>query len=77
MSGEAGLHSRRMTKLELADMLERFVGDAPNCEKWGWDDFTSVKAQDELEPFRQRPLQQGGGYMDTDEIREIIADLKS
>lgn len=58
-------------------MLERFVGDASNCGKWEWDDFTSVKASPDLEPFRQRLLEQGDGWMDTDEIREIIAELRS
>lgn len=57
-------------------MLERFVGDAPDCGKWEWDAFTSVKASPELEPFRQRLLEQGDGWMDVDEIRKIIAELR-
>ncbi|MBB3981948.1 hypothetical protein GGR44_001607 [Sphingobium fontiphilum] len=63
--------------IDLAEMLERFVGDAPNCGKWEWDNFTSVKASPELEPFRQRLLEQGDGWMDLDEIRGLIAELKS
>ncbi|EQB30975.1 hypothetical protein [Sphingobium ummariense] len=58
-------------------MLERFVDNAPNCGEWEWDNFTSVKASPELEPFRQRLLEQGDGWMDLDEIRELIAELKS
>ncbi|MFT3965107.1 MAG: hypothetical protein QM690_04410 [Sphingobium sp.] len=61
----------------MATMLESFVGDAPGNKKWDWDDFTSVKASPELEPFRQRLLEQGDGYMDTHEIREIIAEPRS
>ncbi|WP_242128419.1 hypothetical protein [Sphingobium sp. Sx8-8] len=52
-----------MARIELAEMLERFVGDAPHCGKWEWDAFTSVKASPELEPFRQRLLEQGDGWM--------------
>lgn len=66
-----------MTKLELAEMLERFVGDAPGCGDRDWDDFTSTKAEPELEPFRQRLLAQGDGYFDTDAIREIISELRN
>ncbi|MDF0542605.1 hypothetical protein PX699_09650 [Sphingobium sp. H39-3-25] len=65
-----------MTRIELAEMLERFVGDAPNCGEREWDAFTSAKASRELEPFRQRLLEQGDGWMDTDAIREIIAELR-
>ena len=66
-----------MTRIELAEMLERFVGDAPGCGKWEWDDFTSVRAEPELEPYRQRLMGQGDGLFDIAAIREIIADLKS
>ncbi|ATY33598.1 hypothetical protein [Sphingomonas psychrotolerans] len=65
-----------MTKLELAEMLERFIGDTPGCGEWEWDDFTSVRATPELEPFRQQLLQQGDGMFDLPAIREIIAELK-
>jgi hypothetical protein len=43
-----------MTRAELAQMLERFLGDLPGCGDWEWDDFTSVRAEPDLEPFRQR-----------------------
>lgn len=66
-----------MTKPELADMLERFVGDAPNCGDWEWDDFTSTNADPELEPYRQRLIVQGDGLIDTGEIRQIIFELRS
>ena len=66
-----------MTKLELADMLERFVGDAPNCGDYDWDDFTSAKAEPELEPCRQRLAVQGDGLIDTGEIRLIISELRN
>ena len=66
-----------MTKIDLAEMLERFVGDKPNCGKWEWDDFTSVKASSDLEPYRQRLLEQGDGWFDTDAIRTIISELRN
>jgi hypothetical protein len=62
--------------LGLAEMLERFVGDAPGRGEWEFDDFTSVKAAPELERFRQRLLVQGDGLIDAPAIREIIAELK-
>ncbi|WP_419809762.1 hypothetical protein [Sphingomonas sp.] len=66
-----------MSKLELADMLERFVGDAPNCGDYEWDDFTSTKAEPELEPYRQRLAVQSEGLIDTGEIRQIISELRN
>ena len=66
-----------MSKVELAEMLERFIGDAPGCGKWEWDDFTSMKAGPELEPFRQRLLMEGDGLIDVDKIRELIAELRN
>jgi len=67
-----------VTKLELAVMLERFVGDAPDCAEWEFDDFTSVKASPELEPYRQRLLAAwGDGWNDLDEVRNVIRDLRT
>ena len=67
-----------MTRIELAEMLERFVGDAPNCGEWEFDDFTSVRASSELEPYRQRLLEAwGDGWNDIDEVRNIIRDLRT
>jgi|1186.fasta_scaffold263204_2 hypothetical protein len=67
-----------MTKLELAEMLERFVGDAPDCGEWEFDDFTSVKAEPALEPYRQRIMQAcGDGWTDADEIGNIIRELRT
>ncbi len=66
-----------MTKLELAEMLERFVGDAPNCGDWEWDDFTTTKADAALEPYRLRLAVQGDGLIDTGEIRQIITELRT
>jgi hypothetical protein len=66
-----------VTKLELADMLERFVGDAPDCGDCEWDDFTSTKANPEIEPYRQRLMVQGDGLIDTGEIRQIISELRN
>ncbi|HEX8484781.1 MAG TPA: hypothetical protein VF643_05295 [Sphingomonas sp.] len=57
-------------------MLERFIGDVPGCSDYDWDDFTSVKAPPDLEPYRQRLMVQGDGLFDTDEIRKIIAELR-
>ena len=45
-----------MIRAELADMLDRFARNAPDCGAWEWDDFTSVRAEPHLEPFRQRLL---------------------
>ncbi|TKD52023.1 hypothetical protein [Sphingomonas baiyangensis] len=66
-----------MTRFDLADTLERFVGDAPHCGDYEWDDFTSVKQSPELEPYRQRLLLQGDGLFDIDEIRQIIIELRT
>jgi len=66
-----------VSKIELAEMLERFIGDAPNCGDREWDDFTSVKADPELEPYRQRLLIQGDGLFDADEIRRIATELRN
>jgi len=57
-------------------MLERFVGDAPGCKDWEWDDFTSVKAEPELEGFRQRLLTKDKRPIDVTAIREIISELR-
>jgi hypothetical protein len=65
-----------VNRIELAEMLERFVGDAPDCGDREWDDFTSVKADAELEPYRQRLLEQGDGLFDLEVIREVIDELK-
>lgn len=66
-----------MTRLELADMLDRFVGDAPGCGEWEWDDFTSVRAEPELESFRQRLLQMDDGKFDVQAIRRMSAELRT
>jgi hypothetical protein len=66
-----------VTKLELAEMLERFIGDTPGCGDREWDDFTSTRAEVELEPYRQRLLEQGDGLWDFDVIGEMITELKS
>ena len=57
-------------------MLERFVGDAPGCKDWEWDDFTSVKVEPELEGFRQRLLTKDKRPIDVTAIREIISELR-
>ena len=66
-----------MTRAELADMIERFIGDAPGCGDWEWDDFTSVRAEPELEPFRQRLLAQACPPGDEAELRQIISELRT
>jgi hypothetical protein len=65
-----------MTRSELAGMLERFIGDAPGCGEWEWDDFTSVRAEPELEPYRQRLLQAWPPGNET-ELRRIISELRT
>ena len=45
-----------MTRADLASMLRRFVGDEPDCGDWEWDDFISVKANADIEPYRLRLL---------------------
>jgi ERCC4-type nuclease len=67
-----------MTKAELAEMLERLVGDAPSSDAWEFDDFTSVKASFELEPYRQRIMEAwGDGWNDAAEIRNIVRELRT
>jgi hypothetical protein len=67
-----------MTKADLAEMLEGFIGDVPGGGKWDWDDFTSVKSSPELEPYRQRLLQEENQPPGNErELREIIAELRA
>ena len=66
-----------MTKLELAEMLERFVGD-PSDSGRNFSAFTEVKAEPELEPYRRRILEAwGDGWTDADEIRNIARELRT
>ena len=66
-----------MTKADLADMLERFIGDAPGCEDWEWDDFTSVRANPELEPYRQRLLAEVDPPAGIASVRQMIVELRN
>jgi hypothetical protein len=67
-----------VSRMELADMLERFIGDAPDCGDWEWDDFVSVKAESDLEPFRQKlMLASIDDKFDVPAIRQIISELKT
>ena len=67
-----------MTKLELAAMIERFLGDAPGIGAWEWDNFTTHKAEPELEPYRHRLNEAfGDGWNDTDELRRIMTELRA
>ena len=66
------------SKADLATMLERFIGDAPGCGDYEWDDFTSVRATPELEPYRQRLLQEENSPPGNErELRQIIAELRA
>jgi hypothetical protein len=58
-------------------MLERFIGDAPECGEWEWDDFTSVGAEPGLEPYRQRLLAQAWPPGNKAELRRIISELRT
>lgn len=74
-----------MTKTELASMLRRFVGDEPACGDWEWDDFVSVRAEPEVEPFRKRLLTQVHPFLGKSEktvevesvLRSTIAELEA
>jgi hypothetical protein len=66
-----------MTRAELAGMLERFIGDAPGCGEWEWDDFTSVPAEAELEPYRQRLLKQARPPGNEAQARRFISELRT
>jgi hypothetical protein len=67
-----------MSKLELAEMLERFIGDKPGGGAWDWDDFTSVRASPELEPYRQRLLEEENQPPGNEAVvRKIIAELRT
>ena len=66
------------SKADLVAMLERFIGDAPGCGDYEWDDFTSVRAARELEPYRQRLLQEENSPPGNErEARQIIAELRA
>ena len=66
------------SKADLAAMLERFLGDAPGCGDHEWDDFTSVRAAPELEPYRHRLNEAfGDGWHDLEEIRRIMIELRA
>jgi len=65
-----------MTKADLASMLERLLGDAPGCGDWEWDDFVSVGAEPELEPFRRR-LAEVDPPTGKAAIRQIILELRT
>lgn len=74
-----------MSKQELASMLRRFVGDEPNYGDWEWDDFVSVNADLQLEPYRLRLLNDVHPYLGDEAksaqvsatLREVIADLEN
>ncbi|MDZ4274883.1 MAG: hypothetical protein U0995_02510 [Erythrobacter sp.] len=73
-----------MNKAELASLLRRFIGDAPDCGNWEWDDFVSVSAEPELEPYRLRLLNEVAPLLGDEArindvsavIREIAAELE-
>jgi len=66
------------SKADLVAMLERFVGDAADCGDYEWDDFTSVRATPELEPYRQRLLLEENAPPGNErEVRQIIAELRA
>jgi len=65
-----------MTKADLASMLERFLGDAPDYGKWEWDDFVSSRAEPEIEPFRRR-LAEVHPPKGEPAIRQIIVELRA
>ena len=65
-----------MTKLELADMLDRFIGDQPGCGDWDWDDFTSLKASDpEIETYRLELAAMNPPF-DAEAIRRVARELR-
>jgi hypothetical protein len=67
-----------MTRAQLAEMLERFIGDKPGCGDWEWDDFTSVPAEPELEPYRLRLLaEEAWPPGNQAEVRHIISELRA
>ena len=65
-------------------MLRRFVGDEPDCGEWEWDDFISLRAEPEIEPYRQRLLKDVHPHLGKKEkadeidaiLRETIAELE-
>jgi hypothetical protein len=65
-------------------MLRRFLGDGPDCGPWEWDDFVSVRAEPELEPYRQRLLKEVHPFLGQEQkraeiarsLREVISDLE-
>ena len=65
-----------MTKLELAEMLELFVGDRPDCGPWEFDDFTAIPASPELESYRRHLVAMEPPF-DSDEIRVMVHELRS
>src|SRR5690606_6473982 len=75
---------RGVSRAELASMLRRFVGDEPDCGEWEWDDFISLRAEPEIEPYRQRLLKDVHPHLGKKEkadeidaiLRETIAELE-
>jgi hypothetical protein len=65
-----------VSKADLADMLDRFLGNKPGCGDWEWDDFVSTHAEPELEPFRRR-LAEIDLPSDGAAIRQIIRELRA
>jgi hypothetical protein len=67
-----------MTKLELAGMLERFIGDQPDHERWFLDTFTSTSAPAGLKPYQRRLREMDPPLDDSevDEIRQMIKELR-
>jgi hypothetical protein len=66
-------------------MLRRFMGDEPNCGDWEWDDFISLRAEPEIEPYRQRLLKDVHPHLGQKEraedvraiLHETIAELEA
>ena len=66
-------------------MLRRFIGDEPNCGEREWDDFISLRAGPEIEPYRQRLLKNVDPHLgkpeETEEVtailRETIAEIEA
>jgi hypothetical protein len=61
-----------MTKLELADLLDRFAEDQPDCGPWN----LTILRQPQLEPYRRRLLEVEPPF-DVRAIKEMALELRS
>jgi hypothetical protein len=53
-------------------MLRRFIGDEANRDDWEWDDFVSVRAEPDLEPYRLRLMKDVHPHLGKKDMAEQV-----